>query len=214
MAHGNLPGFPSLLGKQKRPLVPLVAQILDPEPGDGPDAGSRINERPQDRPVPKPEHRTRIDRGEELPGLLDGHLGGLSVSERIPDAANGLEGIEHRRVPADQRIEEVAQSGQGLVLVGGLAWELLDEAAGGSRRDLPELESVGLAPGQKLADRPGVRPPGVGVRDLRGEELVGRKTGGAAGAHEQSREGRLEVCFGRRVRGFEGELLIGHFRIR
>ena len=56
MTHGNLPGFPSLLGKQKRALVPLVAQVLDPEPADGPDPGAGVDERSQDRPVPKPVH--------------------------------------------------------------------------------------------------------------------------------------------------------------
>ena len=88
----------------------------------------------------------------------------------------------------------------------------VDETAGGSGRDLPQLESLGLAPGQKLTDGPGVGSPGVWVRDLSGEELIGRKAGGPAGAHEQSREGRLEVGFGRRGRGFEGDLLIGHTR--
>ena len=166
MAHGNLPGFPSLLGKQQRALVPLVAQILDPKPGDGADVGAGINVRPQDRPVPKPEHVGRLDRGEQLPGLLDRHLGGLSVSERIPDAANRLKGIEYRRVAADEGVEEVAQSGQSLVLVGGLVGELLDKAAGGSWRDLPQLESLGLAPGEKLADGPGVGAPGGGGLEI------------------------------------------------
>ena len=63
-------------------------------------------------------------------------------------------------MPEDQRIEEVAQPGQGLVLVGGLAWELLDKAAGGPRRNLAEFHALGLAPGQKLADGPSIRPPG------------------------------------------------------
>ena len=134
--------------------------------------------------------------------MANRHLGDLSVSERIPDAANRLKGIEYRRVAADEGVEEVAQSGQSLVLVGGLAGELLDEAAGGSWRDLPQLESLGLAPGEELADGPGVGAPGVGAGDLRREELIGRKAGGFPGAHEDGREGRLEVVFRWRGRVF------------
>ena len=65
MAHGGLPGFAVLLDKQKRALVALVAQILDPQPGDGSDAAARVDQGPQDGPVAKTDDVGGLDGGQQ-----------------------------------------------------------------------------------------------------------------------------------------------------
>ena len=54
-------------------------------------------------------------------------------------AANRLEGIQGSGVSGHQGVEEVAQGGQGLVLGGAVAGELVDEAAGDAGRDLARI---------------------------------------------------------------------------
>ena len=59
----------------------MSLKILHPEPADGPDPGAGVDEGPEDRPVPKPVHAIRFDGGEELPGLVDRHLGRAALPE-------------------------------------------------------------------------------------------------------------------------------------
>ena len=61
---------------------------------------------------------------------------------------------------------EIAEICDGLVLVGGVARELLEEAAGQTGRDLAERKHLGLALGQKLSHGPSIRPAGGGPVDL------------------------------------------------
>ena len=84
----------------------------------------------------------------------------------------------------DQGIEEVTQGGQGLVLGGAVAGQLVDEAAGEAGGDLAELEVLILAPGEETANDAGVGAAGVGVGDAGGEELVGGEQGIASGPLE------------------------------
>ena len=64
-----------------------MPQVVHPEPADGPDPGAGVNERPEDRPVPKSEHTICLDGGEEMarpPARLgDGHLGRATVPEGV-----------------------------------------------------------------------------------------------------------------------------------
>ena len=82
----------------------------------------------------------------------------------------------------DQGIEEVPQGGQGLVLGGAVAGQLVDEAAGEAGGDLAELEVLVLAPGEEAANDAGVGAAGVGVGDAGGEELIGGEQGVLPGA--------------------------------
>ena len=83
MAHRDLPDLSSFFRKLKRPVVAVVSQILHPEPADGPDPGAGVDEGPQDRPVPKPEHAiASFDGGQQLPSLFDGRLGRASLAVR------------------------------------------------------------------------------------------------------------------------------------
>lgn len=105
VTHRDIPHLASLLGKLQRPVVALVPQVLDPEPAKRPDADTDKNERPEDRPVAQPEHMIRVD----------GDLGSPLLAEQISDPAVRPKGIEHRRVARDERVEELAQTGWGLV---------------------------------------------------------------------------------------------------
>ena len=106
--HRDLPGLAPFFRKLQRPVVAVVPQVLHPEPADGPDPGAGVNQRPEDRPVPKPEHAIRLDGGEELPRLLDGRLGRPSLPERMAHPPDRLKGIEKDRMPGHQDVEEVA----------------------------------------------------------------------------------------------------------
>ena len=210
VTHRDLPGLAPFFRKLQRPVVAVIPQVLDPEPADGPDPGAGVDERSEDRPVPEPEHTIRLDGGEQLPGLGDGRLGRPALPEGMAHPPNRLKGIEDRRVAGHQDVEEVAQSGQGLVLGGRASGELVQEAAGQAGRHLVQFETLVLAPGEEPAHLVGVGGPGVGVGDPRGEELIGREAGRLAGAHEDGREGPLEVGFRRRIGGCRDKFLLSH----
>ena len=82
------------------------------------------------------------------------------------------------------------------------------------RRLLAQLQALALAPGEKLADGPGVGPASVGVGDPRGEELVRGEAGGPAGAHEDRRKGRFKIISGPRISGFQEEFPGAHDRVQ
>ena len=61
-----------------------------------------VDERPEDRPVPKPVHVAGFDGGEETTRLVDRHLGRAALPERMAHPPDRLKGIQHRRVPGHQ----------------------------------------------------------------------------------------------------------------
>ena len=92
-----------------------------------------------------------------------------------------------------QDVEEVAQCREGLVLGRRPVGEFVQEPAGQAGGDLVQLQSLVLAPGEEPAHLVGVGGPRVGVRDPGREELVRGEAGRLAGAHEDGREGPLEL---------------------
>ena len=118
-----------------------------------------------------------------------------ALPERMAHPPDRLKGIQHRRVPGHQGIEEVAQSREGLVLGGGGPGELVQEPAGQAGGDLVQLQPLVLAPGEEPAHLVGVGGSRMGVGDPRGEELVRGEAGARAGPHENGREGPFEVLF-------------------
>ena len=151
---------------------------------------------------------TGVDGGEKFPGLADGDLGRSALAERILDPPDRLKGIQYGRMPGHEGVEEMPERREGLVLGGRAPRQLLQEPAGLTGRDLSQLQSLVLAPGEKLADGPGVGPASVGVGDPRGEELVRGEAGGPAGAHEDRRKGRFKVIFKRIIFGTSSWALI------
>ena len=85
------------------------------------------------------------------------------------------------------------QGGQGLVLGGAVAGELVDEAAGQARGDPGELEGLQLAPGEEAAHHAGVGAAGVGIGDAGGEELISGKQGLRAGALQDGRDRPVQI---------------------
>ena len=193
-------------------MVAVVSQVLHPEPADGPDPGAGVDERPEDRPVPKPVHVAGFDGGEETARLVDTHLGRAALPERVAHPPDRLKRIQDCRVPGHQGIEEVAQSREGLVLGGGGPGELVQEPAGQAGGHLVQLQPLILAPGEEPAHLAGVGGSRMGVGDPRGEELVRGEAGARAGPHEDGREGPLKLCFRRRIGGSEREFLISRHR--
>ena len=91
-------------------------------------------------------------------------------------------------MPGHQGVEEMPQGGQGLVVGGAVARELVDEAAGEAGRDLGELELLLVAPGKESAHDAGVGAAGVGTGDAGGEEFIGGEQGIGAGALKDGRD--------------------------
>ena len=139
MAHGDLSGLPSFFRKLKRPVVAVVAKILHPEPADGPDPGAGVDERPQDRPVPKPVHIVRLDGGQQQPGLVDGRLGRAALAEGMAHPPDRLKRIEDGRVSGHQDIEKMPQRREGLVLGRRSVGELVQEPSGRAGGHLVQL---------------------------------------------------------------------------
>ena len=90
----------------------------------------------------------------------------------------------------DQGVEEMPQRRQRQILGGVRSGNLLNEAPGQPRRDLTQLDSLFLAPGEEAANDAGVGAAGVGVGDAGGEELIGGEQGVLPGAPRRRRERR------------------------
>ena len=59
--------------------------------------------------------------------------------------------------------------------MGGVSWELVNEAAGEAGRDPGELEALILAPVEEAPHHARIGAAGVGIGDPGGEELIGGK---------------------------------------
>ena len=189
VTHGDLPRLAPFFRELKRPMGAVVAQVLDPEPGDGPDPGAGVDERPQDRPVLQPLRAIGPDGGEERPRLLDGRFGRPALPERVAYPSDRMKRVQHDRVARHQDVEKMLERRPRLVLGGRTPWELVQEPAGQAGGHMAQLQALILAPGEEPADLVGVGRPGVGVRVPSPEELVRREAGRLAGPHEDGRKG-------------------------
>ena len=75
VADGDLPLLASLFPEPQNALGPLVLQIPSPQPGDGADAGPGVGQGSEQSPVAEAHDVGGVDRGEQVPGLLDGKAG-------------------------------------------------------------------------------------------------------------------------------------------
>ena len=192
-------------------MVTVIPQVLAPEPAERPDAGARVDQSAQDRPVAEAEYILDLDGGQKLPGLLDRHLGGPALAGSVPDPPHGLEGVDDRGMSSDQGVEEVTQSGQGLVLGGRAAGEFVDKPAGQPGRHLVELQPRVLAPGEEPTHVAGVGFAGVRVRDPCPKELVRRKTGGPPSPDKNRRESLPAHLLLQRGRDCQDEIRVAHY---
>ena len=159
-----------------------IAEVLEPEVGDGADAGAGVGQGAEERLVADTGGLGQVEGGQEGPGLAGGDLGGLAVVGGARRSAHGLEGVEEDGVAGDEEIEESPERRQGEPLVGRRGREPPDEACGDPGGDPGELDVPGLAPGEEAEHPAAVGGPGVGVAELGAEELVGREAGAGSGA--------------------------------
>ena len=154
----------------------------------------------------------RPDGGEQLARLVGTRFGGPALPGRVPDPADRLEGIEDHGMAGDERVEEMTQSRQSLVLGGSAARQLVDEAASQTWAHLVEFERLILAPGEEPTHVTSVGSPGMRIRKARLKELVRGKARGGAGAREDRRKFRPGLRALQRLWSGKGEARIAHHR--
>jgi hypothetical protein len=120
---------------------------------------------------------TGVDRLEQLTRLLNGELGGLAFGDAVFGAADGSERIKRDRVTLDQGVEEMPQGGECLVLSRRRAGEPINVFTGETRRDLAQLKTALVAPGQEAAGNSAISPAGVFVIESRLEEFLSCERG-------------------------------------
>jgi len=79
VADGGLPLLAPLFPELQNPLGPLVLKVPPPQPGDGADPGPGVGQGSQKRAIAQAHDVGGVDRGEQVPGLLDGEATGLAV---------------------------------------------------------------------------------------------------------------------------------------
>ena len=202
VADGDLALLSSLFPEPQDALGALVLEVAAAEPGEGADPGPGVGEGSEEGAVAEADDVGEVEGGEEVAGLLDGEFGGLAVDHGVLLAPHGGERVQRHGMASHQGIEEMAQGGQGLVLGGAIAGEVVKEAAGAAGGDLAKREVLVLAPGEEAANEAGVGAAGMGVRDTGGEELIGGEQGVFPGPLEDGGSGVGDIeGVGRRPEG-------------
>ena len=173
MADGDLALLAALFPEPQDALGALVLEVPAAQPGEGADTGPGVGQHAQHGPISQSHDTREVDGGEQVPGLLDGELGGLAVHDGVLPPPHGGERVQSHGMARHQGVEEMPQRRQRQILGGVRSGQLLDEAPGQPRRDLTQLDSLFLAPGEEAANDAGVGAAGVGIGDAGGEELVG-----------------------------------------
>ena len=201
--QGRLLGVRSDPGRLQVLLEPAIEVVADgdlallaalfPEPQDALGAlvleGPGVGEGSQEGAVAEADDVGEVDGGEQVPGLLDGELGGLAVHDGVLPPPHGGERVQAHGMADDQGVEEMPQRRQRQILGGVRSGELLNEAPGQPRRNLTQLDSLFFAPGEEAANDAGVGAAGVGVGDAGGEELIGGEQGVLPGAPQDGGSG-------------------------
>ena len=189
VADGDLALLAALFPEPQDALGALVLEVPAAEPGEGADTGPGVGEGSQEGAVAEADDVGEVDGGEQVPGLLDGELGGLAVHDGVLPPPHGGERVQSHGMADDQGVEEMPQRRQRQILGGVRSGNLLNEAPGQPRRDLTQLDSLFLAPGEEAANDAGVGAAGVGVGDAGGEELIGGEQGVLPGAPQDGGSG-------------------------
>ena len=79
VTDGDLPLLASLFPEPEDPLGPLVLEIPSPQAGDGADPGPGVGQGAEKGPIAEADDVGGVDRGEQVPSLLDGEAAGLAV---------------------------------------------------------------------------------------------------------------------------------------
>ena len=184
MADGDLALLAPLFPEPQDALGTLVLEVPAAQPGEGADTGPGVGEGAEEGAVAEANDVGEVDGGEQVPGLLDGELGGLAVHDGVLPPPHGGERVQSHGMARHQGVEEMPQRRQRQILGGVRSGNSLNEAPGQPRRDLTQLDSLFLAPGEEAANDAGVGAAGVGVGDAGSEELIGGEQGVLPGAPE------------------------------
>ena len=206
VADGDLALLAPLFPEPQDALGALVLEVAAAEPGEGADAGPGVGQHAQHGPISQSHDTREVDGGEQVPGLLDGELGGLAVHDGVLPPPHGGERVQSHGMADDQGIEEMPQRRQRQILGGVRSGNLLNEAPGQPRRDLTQLDSLFLAPGEEAANDDGRRRGGCGGwrcgRRRTHRRRTGRSSRRAAGRRGCDR-GPGRRAEGRIGKGFE-----------
>ena len=209
VADGDLALLAALFPEPQDALGALVLEVLAAEAGEGADTGPGVGQHAQHGPISQSHDTREVDGGEQVPGLLDGELGGLAVHDGVLPPPHGGERVQSHGMARHQGVEEMPQRRQRQILGGVRSGNLLNEAPGQPRRDLTQLDSLFLAPGEEAANDAGVGAAGVGVGDTGPRRTHRRRTGRsfrrAAGRRERREcdRGPGRRAEGRIGKGFE-----------
>jgi hypothetical protein len=143
MADGNLPILAAFFSEAKSPLFARVAVVGQPELDHRADARAGIGENAKHRAIAQADDVGNIHGAKKRSGLLDADFRRLAFRNAVFHAAHGRERIERHGVTLHQRIEEMPEGGQSLVLRGSRAVELADIFARPPRRDIVQARGCG-----------------------------------------------------------------------
>ena len=97
VADGDLALLAALFPEPQDALGALVLEVPAAEPGEGADTGPGVDEGSQEGAVAEADDVGEVVGGEQVPGLLDGELGGLAVHDGVlPPPARRRTGSEPR----------------------------------------------------------------------------------------------------------------------
>ena len=195
--------LPALLVEPEPPPAPLLEVVLPPHPQDRAHPREAVEHHREERPVPEPGQRARVDAVEELPRLGRREDRRRALGDDVLRPPHGRGGVHREDLVDDEPVAEHADRGQ--VLLDGRDRPGVSTDVGGDveRGDRTEAEASGLAPRQKLPHGPPVRRPRPLVRDPPREELQEPRHGIRPRVDDQRRQDDVgfPVCDDHRLRG-------------
>ncbi len=149
MPHRDVPGLAALLDEPQRVLRAVVDDVLDLQPGDGADAGRRVEQDGRDGTVPQADHVRNVNRAEQRAGLVAADLGRLTLNNRVAFRPDRRGRVDDADVADDQAVEEAPQRGEVELLGRDGQGQVFEVFADVARADPRELQAVPLDPGEE-----------------------------------------------------------------
>lgn len=190
---GHFVALASLLAQANPETAILGVGVLDFHPQGGADAGERVDHEGNQGAVAQARRSARVDAVQEPAGFLglqDWRLAGLDDVRWPPNRTGGVGRYD---LPRHQPVEQVADSGKALLHRGGGMCPGLAFNPGSDVQRLHggQGRSAGrAAPFQELDHGADVGAAGVGVADVRSEELQKAESRPVPGGLHHSGQGQ------------------------
>src|SRR5947209_13524109 len=177
MADRDLPRLAALLVEAEGPLAAVVAEMFEPEPGDGAGSGRREEHDADDSAIAQPDPIAGADGGDQPLDLVQGDFRCLALDDLVAFAAYTGRGVEHHEVTCDQEVKEATECRQVKFPGGSTAGVLVEVDADQRGRNLGQRDVLVLSfqPMKKPADGMQIGSPRVRIADM------GRKGGDHSG---------------------------------